>query len=302
MAISKFDSKRPPLVSIGIPTYNRAALLKRAIESALNQDYVNIEVIVSDNASTDDTESICRSYSEKDARLKYIRQSSNRGPVANFAEVLKNASGQFFMWLGDDDWIDLTYVSTCVQQLMSDPTMALVSGAPQYYRNGQKTHEGKIFSLLQDKWWQRVIVYYNNVTDNGMFYGVMHTAHIQKIKIPTVMGGDWLLLANIVSLGKAKVIPETSVHRELGGATMSYQKIASGLGLPKMHAMFPMISIASSAWLDIVVKGVAIKSRPVFVRLMVGAIVFLVIMSKNKIVYFVTVARSCLKRLSLIKA
>jgi glycosyltransferase involved in cell wall biosynthesis len=76
----------PSLVSIGIPTYNRAELLKRAIESALNQDYKNIEVIISDNASTDDTESICQFYCNQDARLKYVRHSQNRGPGANFSE------------------------------------------------------------------------------------------------------------------------------------------------------------------------------------------------------------------------
>jgi len=267
-----------PLVSIGIPTYNRASLLKRSIKSALNQDYKNIEIIISDNASTDVTECVCRFYCDKDDRLKYTRHSKNLGVKANFSEVLKNASGQFFMWLGDDDWIDAAYVSTCVQQLISDPTMALVSGAPQYYRKGQKVFNGKVFSLLYDTWWHRVIVYYAKVADNGMFYGVMQTAQIQQIEIPNTMGGDWLLLSNIVSMGKAKVIREISVNRELGGATESYRKIAYSLGLSKIQAIFPMLSIAVSAWMDIVTKGISFKSRPVLMRFLVAGVVFFVIM------------------------
>ena len=270
-----------PLVSIGIPTYNRAELLKRSIESALSQNYTNVEVIVSDNASIDETETVCRSYGSQDGRLNYIRQSSNLGPAANFAEVLKYASGQFFMWLGDDDWIDAAYISSCVQHLRSDPTFTLVSGTAKYYRMGQKAYDGKIFNLSYDTWWLRVIAYYAKVSDNGMFYGVMNTEKIRKLEVSNTMGGDWLFLANIVSMGKVRIIPEISVHRELGGATATYRKIANSLGLPNIQAIFPKFSIAISAGMDIVLKGQAHKSRSVLARLVVGGVVFFMIMLKS---------------------
>ena len=76
-----------PLVTIGIPTYNRAEMLKRSIESALSQDYAMIEVIISDNASTDDTQGICQYFIKKDNRVKYVKQLSNKGPSTNFNEV-----------------------------------------------------------------------------------------------------------------------------------------------------------------------------------------------------------------------
>jgi glycosyltransferase involved in cell wall biosynthesis len=296
--MSKLNSNNLPLVSIGIPTYNRAMLLTRAIESALNQNYENVEVIVSDNASSDDTESICRRYSENDSRLKYIRQSSNRGPAANFTEVLKSASGQYFMWLGDDDWIDLNYVSVCVRHMISNSTMALVYGTTHYYRNGQKTHDGNVFSLLHDKWWQRVLAYYAAVTDNGMFYGVMQTAYMRNIGMQNIMGGDWLMLANVVSLGKAKAIPETAVHRELGGATASYQHIANSVGLPKIQATYPMLTIAINAFWDIVAKGYAFKSRPHLLRGMVAVMVLPVILFKYR-AWWITTIGTHLNRLLL---
>jgi glycosyltransferase involved in cell wall biosynthesis len=283
--------ENPSLVSIGIPTYNRAELLKRAIESALNQDYKNIEVIISDNASTDDTESICQFYCNQDARLKYVRHSQNRGPGANFSEVLKKASGQFFMWLGDDDWIDEAYVSSCIKQLIDDSTMALISGTPKYYCNGQMFGDGKVFCLLYDAWWRRVISYYKQVADNGMFYGLMRTAQIRQIEMPNTMGGDWLLIANIVSMGKSIVIPEISVHRELGGATTSYQQIVATLGISKIHAIFPMLSIAVNAWLNIVAKRGGYKARSILGLLAVGCAVFIVVMLKPAPVYISAVKR-----------
>jgi glycosyltransferase involved in cell wall biosynthesis len=273
-----------PLVTIGIPAYNRAVLLKRAIESALNQDYSNVEVIVSDNASTDDTESVCRQYEAADARFKYIKQASNMGPRANFIEVLDKASGRYFMWLGDDDWIDRDYIKLCVRQLISDPAMALASGAPHYYRSGVKLYSGKVFSLMQNPWWLRVVAYYKNVSDNGMFYGLMPTGVIRSVEIPHTIGGDWLMLANIVSIGKARMLPETSVHRELGGMTDSVKKIARITGLPNIQAMFPYLFAACCAWVDIVIKN---RRGRLYTRCFVAMAVFLIIISKSSIGYFI---------------
>lgn len=280
-----------PMVSIGIPTYNRSVLLKRSIESALKQDYENLEVIVSDNASTDHTKELCQIYCDKDPRFKFIHHQTNLGPSKNFAEVLINASGNFFMWLGDDDWIDECYVSTCVAHLISDDTMSLVSGMPQYYRNGHKSFTGKSFNLLYASWWRRVLAYYAQVADNGMFYGMMRTAQIREVEMPRIMGSDWLMLAQIVSIGKARMVSDVSVHRELGGATVSYQKIANSLGLPKVQAIFPTATIALYAWLDITIKGKAFKSRPVMVRLLVGTVAISVIFVNQSAKYLHAIIR-----------
>jgi hypothetical protein len=201
------------------------------------------------------------------------------------------------MWLGDDDWIDLVYVSACVQEFMSDPTMALASGVSQYYRNGKKAHDEKSFSLLEDSWWQRVISYYGKVTTNGMFYGVMQTKLIREIGFPSIMGGDWMMLANIVSTGKAKVIPGISVHRELGGMSADFQHFAVTAGLSRTQARFPWISVAVNAYLDIVAKGIAFKSRSVLMRFLVGVVVFCVILLRYKIGPLAGEARLFLQRL-----
>ena len=95
--------KGTPLVSIGLPTYNRADLLDRALKSLVSQDYPNVELIVLDNASTDHTEAVCSKYMGSYAFVYYHRNATNVGPFGNFEQVLKLARGEFFMWASDDD-------------------------------------------------------------------------------------------------------------------------------------------------------------------------------------------------------
>lgn len=269
-----------PLVTIGIPTYNRAKQLRRAIETALGQDYSNIEVIVSDNASTDGTQNQYQLLCDSDPRLKYLQQEKNIGPTANFAAVLKAATGVYFMWLGDDDWIDAGYVSSCARVLASDPSISLVSGVPQYYADGKKVHTGKYFSLPSHSPWMRVIEYYAKVADNGMFYGLMRTAGIQELEISNVMGGDWLMIASVAFTGKVKTLSDVYVHRELGGATASYRKIREILGLSGFGSMFPKFGIAAIAWKDIAVSNSIYRSRNGLERFTAATLIFLILILK----------------------
>jgi len=274
-----------PLVSIGIPTYNRANLLGRSIESALSQDYANIEVVISDNASTDGTQSICEAYCRQSSRVTYLRLPSNLGATANFSAVLERATGEFFVWLGDDDWMDQGYVRCCVQELMNDPTLSLAAGTAHYYRNGQHVNQGATLNLLQEQWWRRIASYYLNVTDNGMFYGVMRTTQLRAAGIRNVRAGDWLVMANILSMGKAKTLQTVSVHRELGGASSSPGAIAKSLGLSGFQARFPKTSVATNASLDLISKGRAHDDKHPAARVLLAAGVFSTIVARYGAIY-----------------
>lgn len=269
-----------PLVTIGIPTYNRAAALRRAIASALSQDYPTIEVLISDNASTDGTREICEEFCRADPRVTYVRQPSNRGARANFAEVLDRASGEYFMWLGDDDWIDVSYVGHCLSLLSADPEMALVSGAPLYYRDGKQVFAGKLFDLTEDYWALRVAHYYAIAGENGMFHGLMRTAHLRRIDIPNAMGGDWHVVADVVSMGKSRMSAAVALHRELGGASASYRRTAMLLGLPATHAIFPLTATACGAWTNIVSSGPVYGQRALPAKIILAGVVFLLVITK----------------------
>jgi glycosyltransferase involved in cell wall biosynthesis len=105
-----------PLVTVGIPTYNRAdGYLRYAIESVLNQSYDNIEIIISDNHSTDNTEELVRGY--RDPRIRYVKQSKNIGPFMNMNYCLEKAQGTYFLMLHDDDSIDPEFISVCMKKV-----------------------------------------------------------------------------------------------------------------------------------------------------------------------------------------
>lgn len=114
-----------PLVSIGFPVYNAGSTLARALESLIAQDYPNFELIISDNASTDDTAGICLALAARDSRVTYIRQPENMGYVWNFNHVVGLARGKYFVRMSHDDVRGPSYVSKCVALLEKHPGAVL---------------------------------------------------------------------------------------------------------------------------------------------------------------------------------
>jgi len=127
-----------PKVSIIIPTFNRAAMLPSAIDSALAQDYPNLEVVVSDNASTDETPAVVDRY-KSDSRLRYFRNSSNLGLAGNWAKALREyVSGTWALILSDDDMlIDREYVGAAVDLATHYPGVVLVHANYEVRRDSQ---------------------------------------------------------------------------------------------------------------------------------------------------------------------
>jgi glycosyltransferase involved in cell wall biosynthesis len=117
--------KSEPLVSIGLPTHNGERHLREALDSLINQDYRNLEIVISDNASTDETFAIASGYAARDSRVRVSRHETNVGPAANFNFVLGQAHGEFFMWAADDDQWAPSYVSACVGALQNAPQAVL---------------------------------------------------------------------------------------------------------------------------------------------------------------------------------
>lgn len=112
-------------VSIALPVYNGDNYVAYALESVLKQTYENFEVIISDNASTDRTEEICREYAGRDPRVHYYRSEVNRGVYWNFRRALELSHGDYFMWLAHDDGIAPEFLERCVAALDADPNAVL---------------------------------------------------------------------------------------------------------------------------------------------------------------------------------
>lgn len=100
----------PKLVSVIIPTYNRAEYLKQAIQSVLEQTYIHFELLILDNCSTDHTSEIVAQFS--DSRIQYIRHQCNIRTLANWSYGVYWAKGDYLCILGDDDWYAPTFISS----------------------------------------------------------------------------------------------------------------------------------------------------------------------------------------------
>lgn len=113
------------MVSIGLPVHNGDRFLAEAIQSLLAQTHVALELIISDNGSTDKTESIARLAARRDPRVRYHRSDCNRGAAWNYNNTVHLARGEFFKWAAHDDMHEPSYVTKCVQVLQTDPTISL---------------------------------------------------------------------------------------------------------------------------------------------------------------------------------
>jgi glycosyltransferase involved in cell wall biosynthesis len=114
-----------PLVTVGIPVYNDEKYVVAAIDDILAQTYRNLEIVISDNDSTDGSEAICRSYVGKDARVRYVRQERNIGPHANFRYLMDHAQGVYFMWAASDDRWDPEFIERLVRSLERESETAV---------------------------------------------------------------------------------------------------------------------------------------------------------------------------------
>jgi glycosyltransferase involved in cell wall biosynthesis len=110
-----------PRVTIGIPVYNGERHLRRALESLLAQDYRALEIMVSDNASTDATRSIAEEFARRDPRVRLDVNERNIGAVSNFRKLVSKAETPYFMWAAYDDVWFPTFVSRMVDELDRHP-------------------------------------------------------------------------------------------------------------------------------------------------------------------------------------
>lgn len=239
-------------MSVGIPTFNRVAMLTRAVESVLAQDYCALEVVISDNASTDGTQAWCESVARRDSRVRYFRQPVNHGAAANFAEVFRRSRGSLYMVLGDDDWLEPTYISRCSKMLLEQPDLVVVCGTPRMFRGEVFLYQGRKMNLLQTSATQRVATYLWQVAENVPFHGVMRREVLSGLRsLPNVLGSDWLFGAWLAFLGKIQTLDNTAINKSMAGTRGDWTKIVRGTHLPEFCARIPYLLIMGSVFQDV---------------------------------------------------
>lgn len=237
-----------PLVSVCIPTYNRAAGLRRAVEAVQEGDFHDVEIIISDNASSDDTETVARALAAADPRIRYFRHERNQGPTRNFEFAREQARGKYFVWCGDDDYFAPDYLRRCVAEMEGDAGLMLASGLGAYHRgDGVVVYHGNVLQLESPSPVARVAHYLFKVRDNSVFYGVYRREAVAPCHLPNTLGGDWVWLADILLRGRARILPDVAVFRRFGDSTSSsHARIVATIGAPAWHARHRFLAIASN--------------------------------------------------------
>ncbi len=248
-----------PLVTIGIPTYNRPEQLRRAIQSACNQTYKNLEIIISDNCSPGETtEKTVARIMKSDKRIHYIRQIKNIGPTNNFRFVLEQAKGDYFIWLADDDRFDPGFVKSCLEFLLSHNDYSLAAGRTMYY-DGGTSFQGEIINLEQEDPSRRVVHYYQNVKYNSIYYGLIPRRFFPALVIRHQLADDWIMIARLTFMGKVKVIDSVYSHRSAKGTSTDLEKIYSLFNIDPRRAINHYYFIALKSAKDILCSSIPYK-------------------------------------------
>ncbi|MBL1198135.1 MAG: glycosyltransferase family 2 protein [Nostoc sp. GBBB01] len=203
-------SSNQPRLSIGLPVYNGEKFLQEALDSLLAQTFEDFELIISDNASTDKTEQICRAYANKDQRIRYYRNEHNIGCARNFNRVLELASGEYFKWAAYDDLHAPDFISKCVEILDSDPSIILCHTQVYFIDEQRKFLQNYNIKLKTDSL-KPQDRFHELLAKHLCYqcYGVIRTSALKRIP---PMGGygnaDGILLLRLGLLGKFYEIPE----------------------------------------------------------------------------------------------
>lgn len=248
-------------LTVLLPTFNRATSLPRAIESVLGQSRGELALLISDNASADETASLCLQYAERDTRVTYFRQPVNRGPIANFNWLLEHAGSEFVMLLADDDWLDPDYLERCMPIIENDRSLSIVSGATRYYEDEHPSDLVLNTDLLDASGARRLMRYLRRSSSSAAFYGVLRAGAVRNaLPIPNVMGADWLFVAALSFSGRVLTTTKTHLNRTRGGASADFHRIAEVSGLSPRAARYPHLAIAFNQYRDIATSSPAYGS------------------------------------------
>ncbi|MBK7562185.1 MAG: glycosyltransferase family 2 protein [Chitinophagaceae bacterium] len=228
-----------PLVTIGLPTYNRPAGLRKALEWIAKQTYPSLEIIISDNCSTEEeVQEITAEYAAKDNRIKVFRQLENIGLENNFNFVYAQSTAPYFIWMSDDDFFEANYIAECVGFLEQNQDHVLCSGIAKYYSGDQFVFNETMFKTDQESITARVHHYFAHVQKNGNFYGVFRNKMFSNDPIQLHVGCDWSFMARLAVLGKLTYIDTTAYHRSAEGNSQTRKKMVEKFNLTGFKNLF----------------------------------------------------------------
>jgi glycosyltransferase involved in cell wall biosynthesis len=216
-----------PRVSIAVPAYNCEKYIAQSLTSLLAQTYTDFELVISDNASTDRTEQICREFAERDARVRYVRRTENIGGPGNFRYVFSLCSGEYHKWSTADDYWDPTFLARSVRVLDERHDVVLC-----YPKTQLIDMEGNFLSAYEDN------LHLTSDSPVERFLGLFSllglcNAHLGLIRrdamaktrlIGAEFNSDTHFLAELALYGKFWLLPDRLFFRRMHPASSSWDR------------------------------------------------------------------------------
>jgi glycosyltransferase involved in cell wall biosynthesis len=203
-------------VTVGVPVYNGASTLRRAVESILVQTRKPDLIHISDNGSTDATGEIGQALAAEHAAVSYTRQPTNIGLSPNFRFLAQQAKTPYFMWLAADDYLDPTYLERMLAVLESDPGVVTCVSRVLFVRADGSSCLAVGTYPLQGDMVSNLAAYLSDPNDNARVYGLHRTAALQNA-YPAgdfLVASDWALMAGTLLYGRHAEVPETLMVRD----------------------------------------------------------------------------------------
>jgi glycosyltransferase involved in cell wall biosynthesis len=237
---------RDTRLTVGMPVFNAEATIRKAIQTILNQSIDDFILIISDNASTDNTYSICREYAEIDARVRLFKQRLNIGPVKNFEFVYRESSSPYFVWAAADDVRTRDYFEVNIKLLQKN-LVAAMAGSPNLHTNKSKSIQS--FSIKGDRIDRLSKFFKYAFKSNGVFYSIYRSSALSDFdfEMANILGFDWAVQLHVLGQGE--------YHRSelgllsLGTSGESQQKdVWKKWRTRKMQWFFPLQDISLLGW------------------------------------------------------
>jgi glycosyltransferase involved in cell wall biosynthesis len=220
-----------PLVTVGLPVYNSERYVRQSLDSLLAQTYRDFTLVISDNASTDGTEQICRQYAATDSRVRYFRNAENIGNPRNFNRVFELASSlaapKYLKWSTADDFWAPTFLERALEVMERDPAIALCypqadfvdanGGSPRPYHD--------VLHLMQADPYERFKTLLERIVRAHQHLGLIRMSCLRNTHLlGTYMSSDITLLAELSLHGKYYELPETLFFRRFHETSGSWDR------------------------------------------------------------------------------
>ena len=238
MNLSKEKNQNNPKITVGIPVFNGEKSIRRSLDSVLSQTFLDFELIISDNASTDSTQLICQEYKRNDKRIRYIRNEKNMGGVANFKLLLDESKTEYFLWLSADDYWDSTFLEKNFDVLEKNLNIICSASQAKYFGNNidywkKRSVHGpfRIFKKIIKRFqnlqnyatsgtFESKFRYYLKLRGHHhIFYGMYRTEQLKKIFVTDVFNIDFATILNALRFGDFHVVDEILMYRYDGGVS-----------------------------------------------------------------------------------